>query len=124
MQLSGVYLFEGDMTPSEIREILKSIRYPHYEFFVNEDMGRMYLQARHPGGPPGGLQHTRKWYVSMHACKNEIVQTALKLVLTSVEHEAREMFTYRGKKIFGPHFDVDMLVEICINKNLDYRRTK
>ena len=42
----------------------------------------------------------------------EIVQTAFKAVLTALEHEARENFTYRGHSIFDPHWDVEKLVEL------------
>nr|WP_315206420.1 hypothetical protein [uncultured Albidiferax sp.] len=44
---------------------------------------------------------------------SEVVQTALKCVLTSLEHEARENFKYKGAPIFGPHFDVDDLAVLC-----------
>ena len=57
-------------------------------------------------------QHARKWIVSRHACKSEVVQTVLKACLTSAEHMIREHFKYRGVAIFGPHFDVDRLVEL------------
>lgn len=56
-------------------------------------------------------QHGRKWYVSAHSCKSEVVQTVLKACLTSAEHMIREHFRYRGATIFGPHFDVDVLAE-------------
>lgn len=55
------------------------------------------------------LQSGRKWYVSPHATQSELVQTMLKAVLTATEHEVREKFLYRGKPIFGPHFDVNCL---------------
>ena len=55
----------------------------------------------------------RKWRLSVHMTKSEIVQTALMAVLAAVEHEARERFLYKGKPIFGPHHDVDALVGIC-----------
>jgi hypothetical protein len=57
-------------------------------------------------------QHARKWYLSSHAVKSEVVQTVLKACLTSAEHMVREHFTYRGVPIFGPHFDVDRLVDL------------
>ena len=49
---------------------------------------------------------------------SELVQTALKCVLTSLEHEAREHFTYRGAAIFGPHFDVEALVRIADRRDV------
>lgn len=55
----------------------------------------------------------RKWYISSHMCKSELVQTAFKAVMTFYEHEIRENFTYKGKRVFGPHFDVEELVAIA-----------
>jgi hypothetical protein len=43
----------------------------------------------------------------------EIVQTALKCVLTSAEHRVRESFTYGGKRCYGPHFHVNALAAIA-----------
>jgi hypothetical protein len=108
----------------QIRAILADVSFPGYTFEVG-GRERTYIRALFEDrctatGQP--YSHTtRKWYVSQHAVKNEIVQTALKCVLTSLEHEARERFKYRGKAIFGPHFDVDALHRICSDKELDYR---
>lgn len=66
-------------------------------------------------------QSGRKWYISKHMVRSEIVQTAFKAVLTACEHEVRERFLYRGKPIFGPHFDVDRLVELCEKGGTDER---
>jgi hypothetical protein len=53
--------------------------------------------------------------------RSEIVSTAFKCVLTSAEHRCREHFSYKGERIYGPHYDVDALVEVCRQKQLDYR---
>ncbi len=109
------------MNIEEIRNIVGTCLYPNYIFVVELDThGSMYLQAHFTAGK---WQTTRKWLLSEHMVKSEIVQTVFKCVLTSVEHECREAFTYQGKPIFGPHFDVDSLVEICVDQHLDYRRT-
>lgn len=52
---------------------------------------------------------------------SELVQTALKAVLTAVEHEVREQFLYRGRAIFNPHCDVEELVALCERRALDVR---
>lgn len=44
---------------------------------------------------------------------SSIVRTALAAFLAYEEHEVREAFTYRGKRIYGPHVDVDALVEVA-----------
>ncbi len=51
----------------------------------------------------------RKWRLSRHMTRSEVVQTALKAILTAEEHEVRERFKYRGRSIFDPHYDVDQL---------------
>lgn len=53
----------------------------------------------------------RKWYLSPHKTDGEVVQTAFKAVMTAMEHEIREMFTYKGVSIFDPHYDIDKLAE-------------
>ena len=63
----------------------------------------------------------RKWMLSPHMVKSEVVQTAFKAVLTAAEHEARERFLYRGRAIFGPHYDVDRLWEMATADNEESR---
>lgn len=112
-------------TLASIAAVLTQLSFPGY-YFEAGGVDRYWIRATFTdrcsvsGREP--IQHTRKWYVSHAACKNEIVQTALKCVLTSVEHEARERFKYRGRAIFGPHFDVDALHRIHAAGELDYRR--
>ena len=66
-------------------------------------------------------QTTRKWFISRFVSKSELVQSAFKLCITSMEHRTREAFKYRGKRVFGPHFDVDALWDVCNDKKFDYR---
>lgn len=112
----------------DIEEILSKIEYRDWTFTVHIDKGygHLYLQLHFPSedsysGEPS-IVNSRKWLLSNFMTKSEVVQTALKAVLTSVEHEARENFRYQNKAIFGPHFDVDALVEFSRYKdNLDMR---
>lgn len=55
----------------------------------------------------------RKWRLSPFMTDGEVVQTAFKAVMTFVEHETREHFTFQGKAIFGPHLDIYELVKIA-----------
>lgn len=99
-------------------ETLCLVNYPGYRFqIVGNFIGSTYLQASFyaPCAVTGGKpvrQTTRKWQLSAHMTPSELVQTALKCVLTSTEHEAREQFRYRGAAIFGPHFNVDQLAAL------------
>jgi hypothetical protein len=115
------------MNIDEMVEVLRDLQFGDYSFSVTESSkGAIYLQAQYPESDivSGKLevQHTRKWLLSEHMTKSELVQTAFKCCLASVEHNARETFKYRGKRIFGPHFDVDQLVELCGTKCLDVRK--
>lgn len=114
------------MDVDEIRLIVAEVEYAGWTFHVGEDGPRPYLQVQFdaPDLLSGELerQHGRKWWLSSHMTKSEIVSTAFKAVLTAVEHEARETFRYRGTAIFGPHFDVDRLAEFARRRqNIDMR---
>ena len=109
------------MNLEEIKDVLSQVHFPDYNLFARESGGRMYIQASfwaidhsaEHGFQFVEEQFTRKWYVSSEATKSEVIQTALKLILTAVEHEAREAFKYRGRAVFGPHINVDVLHEVC-----------
>jgi hypothetical protein len=113
------------MTLNELRAVLAEIRFYDYEFYVHEDSDFGYLQATYmeadivTGEPE--RQYTRKWKLSMHMTKSEFVQTAFKCCITSMEHRTREHFRYKGAAVFGPHFNVDALVDLCKAKRHDYR---
>lgn len=98
--------------------IIDRVSCPPYKFKVCPDgPEHAYLQAEYmdPDIFTGemALQKTRKWRLSSHMTQSELVQTALKCALTSAEHRIRESFRYRGELIFGPHFDVEALVELA-----------
>lgn len=118
------------MNVDEMWEVLKQVYVPDFQF----DIQYTNVKDRKPIITLRGVyregdivtgdikdQHTRKWLLSEHMVKSELIQTAFKCYLTSLEHRAREHFLYRGRRIFGPHFDVDSLWEICKLENLDFR---
>lgn len=100
-------------------DILNDVQYKDWQMVLGYGE-KDYFQWRFYAD--GEWQSTRKWLLSEHMTKSEIVSTAFKAALTAEEHECRETFRYKGKKIFGPHFDVDVLAEIAGKKvNLDLR---
>lgn len=114
------------MTIDGMKELMESVSFLDYRFKVIADSrGSIYLQASYlePDIITGEIerQFTRQWLLSPAMVKSEIIQTAFKCVITSAEHRVREHFTYKGARIFGPHFDVDALADICEKKRLDYR---
>ena len=87
----------------------------NFEIIVEQDReipnGRMYFQIKFYR--PDAFTKVMEWgyggkaYLSPHATRNELVQTLFGLYKSFWEHEARESFLYRGRRVFGPHMDVD-----------------
>lgn len=108
---------------------LKDVRYKDWDIHIRMDGDRPYLQIGFrdfdwtKAGGEKEYQHGRKWMLSPHMTKSEIVQTAFKAVMMAEEHETREKFTYKGRTIFGPHFSVDKLAALCDGGAVDIRKT-
>ena len=107
-----------------LRDIVAECSFMDYTFHVKTDgRGDIYLQASYmePDIDTKVVeeQRTRRWFLSPEMTKSEIVQTVFKCCITSMEHRTREHFTYRDRRVFGPHFDVDALWGIC--DQLDHR---
>lgn len=117
------------MTLNDFRDILGACSFPGCQFKLGtEDNWRPYLQivadetsCARTGRPL--IWAGRKWRLSPHMTRSEVVQTALMAVLAASEHEARERFRYRDRPIFAPHFNVDRLVELCEEPDAEEKRT-
>jgi len=108
-------------TVQEIRDIVAKCSFEDWLIEVRMDGTRPYLQVHVLNGKDSetGLPMEwtgRKWMLSPHMCKNEIITTAFKAVMTAMEHEVRELFRYRGVAIFNPHMDPDALVDFVSNR--------
>lgn len=112
------------MTLADVKLTLREIKYPGFEFrsglmgptgyFVQVVFHAIDVTEIRQTTDVRPVEWTgRKWYVSSYSTKFEVVQTALKAVLTALEHEAREKFTYQGVAIFQPHMDLDALVKLA-----------
>lgn len=106
--------------------IVAEISYEPWTIIVRRDGDRAYLQVRDDNGrcnitsepmPWSG----RKWMLSEHMTETEVVKTALKAVMSAVEHEALERFKYRGLTIFDPHLRVEDLLRMRQSCPLDAR---
>ena len=105
----------------EVREIVAELQFRdwHFQIVPAPPYGDL-LRVTFVAGADG-RQNGRKWLISQHATRSEIVQTAFKAVLTALEHETREQFLYRGQAVFGPHFDVDSLAALALARRFDER---
>lgn len=97
--------------------LLRAVRFLDYRFSVRESHGGVFLQAHYMEADIySGVteqQFTRKWLLAPAMTESEIIQTAFKCCLTSMEHKTREGFSYHGARVFGPHFDVQDMVRLC-----------
>ena len=115
------------MNKSELHRVVNLIDYKlNAGFFISEDENDLWIQhfQRIPctvlrlieGNSP--LQKGRKWRISKHMTQSEVVQTCLAAVLAFEEHEARENFTVAGQACYGPHLDVNALIDISMMKDI------
>src|SRR3954463_13200329 len=105
------------MKTTEMLAVLAEVACAEYHFKIENKGESHYLVAEYHeadvySGEPG-IKRTRKWLLSEHMTRSELGQTALKCVVTSHEHRVRESFLYRGRRVFGPHCDVESLWEIA-----------
>jgi hypothetical protein len=93
--------------------ICKRIKYKDLQLVIKYDAlsRHKYLQVR--GVVEGREWFGRKWYLSPHMVKGEIVQTAFAACLAWEEHECREAFKYKGQPVFSPHYNIEALVLLC-----------
>lgn len=113
------------MTLDEMSGILEGISlgkvlYPHgyrWRLLTKGDgflLQLVYLEADTSAGPvnmesPLCDQYARKWYVSSHSTETEVVRTAWKAVMASLEHRLGEHFRYHGVQVYSPHHDISEL---------------
>lgn len=115
----------AEMSADKFKEILRHVQFKGWSFIVKQDGARCYMQVafseNHSETGEPAYWTGRKWMLSDHMTDSEVVQTAFLGVMTAVEHETREAFTFCGAAIFGPHFDVDLLVDLAKANSLDVR---
>lgn len=74
----------------------------------------LYLQARLFRKDTDSEQRNwgqgAKYFLSPHMSTSEILRVALKACLSYAEHEVRESFKFKGKRIFGPHISASSLL--------------
>lgn len=105
------------MNMQEVEAVLAEITFDHHPTIYVAQGGTFFeatgwIQIR-DSDIPLQFNSGRKWRLSQFMTKSEVVQTALVAYLSWVEHEARESFKYKGWAIFGPHFNVDSLVDLA-----------
>lgn len=107
------------MAIADVQAILKEVAFMDYTLLATESEydGRWFMQGSYREAcidtGAEALHMTRRWLLTPYMTKSEVVQTAFKLCLTSMEHRTREHFLFRGRRVYGPHFDVEALWAIA-----------
>jgi hypothetical protein len=69
-----------------------------------------------------GYGYGGKAYLSPHMTDSELVQTVFGLYKGYWEHEARETFVWRERRVFGPHISTEALWEVA--RRVDVRSAR
>lgn len=102
--------------------VLREVQYKDWTFSIVEEEGDAAYLKLHFVDPETGETHTtRGWRIERYMTISEITRTCLAAVLLAEEHEARERFLWRGRAVYGPHFNVERLWELHDRAPLDRR---
>ncbi len=100
--------------------ILERIKYPGFTFKLEQRSGEIFLSVvcvdgtNNVTGDPEAWSG-RKWLLQRHMTNSEVIQTVFKAILTALEHEARELFTYRGVSVLDGHMDLEQIANMKKN---------
>lgn len=113
------------LTLQGVRDIVGQVKFKDRYLVVGEMGNGAYVQVQYyePCVDTGEhmLQCARKWYISLYSTESEVVETCFKALRTSNEHVLKEHFTYKGRRVYSPHFDVNARIELCDAKRYDAR---
>lgn len=115
------------MIKPEWHEAINQIQYKNWKYNLVGAIDGDYLQITFYADPGDDFyevtkQFARKWRLENGYTVSDIIKVAFMATLAAEEHEAREEFKYKGVSVFGPHLDVDALVDLAKKKaNLDLR---
>ena len=103
------------MKHNTLDKILNKCKYLDWKFVTMEKGDGFLLQVQFIGRDSitgkVALLKARKWYISSHAAKSEVIRTAFKAVMAAVEHETCEHFKYKNIAIYNPHLDPDHMAK-------------
>jgi hypothetical protein len=115
-------------TLEELNQMISDIETEYqgnpFLIFTGEHEGRLWVQVgtKRPDTYTGEIETGKggKAYVSEFATDDEIVKKIFGLCMSYVEHETREGFKWKGRRIFNPHLDLNALWSVALKSN--YRK--
>ncbi len=97
--------------------VARDVEIPQGRFFFQITCWRRDVVTGEMGYGYGG-----KAYLSEHASDSELVQTIFGLYRAYWEHEARETFSWKGRRVFGPHISTEALWDVA--RRVDIRSAR
>lgn len=100
------------MNNESIREILNNITMPA-DMAVHSCGRSVKISMMRPDTYTGiiSLGFSNTVYLDHDITDDGLVKTVFGLLMSYVEHEARESFKYKGQRIFGPHISLEALLK-------------
>ena len=117
------------MTIEQLKDIVLRVNYPDHRWLIGDDGSSLFIQIAYDevdvDEPERGLreQRGRKWKISRWMIEDEVFRTMLAASLASAEHRVREHFLVDGVRVFGPHLDINQLIEF-VKQSEEKRRPK
>lgn len=69
-------------------------------------------------------QYSRKWFISDEATETDVVDTAFACVMRSYDHVVQEHFTYKGHRVFSPHFTIQQRINAAIRQEAEAEKER
>ena len=116
---------QSKKTCADITAIIDNIKFEDREFRLLEKGDGFLFQVWYmePDVETGKMerQMARKWYISPYATETEIIETVYAACQRSILHSLAERFTYKGRRIYSPHFHIEDRLEMCDRERYDRR---
>lgn len=117
------------MTFKEISDILAKVKYKDWQLHAIKKADEVILcqwvfmatDNDNPADTTLYEQKCRKWFISIHSTKSEVIRTAYLAAIQAEMHEANESFTYDGVRLFDPHTDLIELSQFMKSASQDVR---
>lgn len=90
------------------QDLLAGCNNPNHTWFIQATLFRKDTDTGEWGTGHGG-----KYIISPHMTAGEIVKKCFVACRDYSEHEVREAFLFRGRRVLGPHIDISALWEVA-----------
>jgi hypothetical protein len=103
------------MTFEQIQEIISNIQYKNWTVILFESPRYAIQLIWDDVCVVSGeimQQESRMWMLDT-LTEDHIVNTIFKAIQNAEEHETKERFIYKSKRIFNPHTKISKLMEVC-----------